>query len=90
MLYLWTVSRSRSIQRVTDNVCAALLNIRLRRQHETEIGREWIDRAKEADAIDENENETDKLNYKRFCQGLERLDLFALQLDETLMVLKDY
>ena len=78
------------MSRVTDNVCTALLNMRLRRQHEVEVGREWIERAKEAGATDENENEADKLNYTRFCQGLERLDKAALQLDETLLVLTDY
>jgi DNA-directed RNA polymerase III subunit RPC3 len=64
--------------------------MRLRRQHEVEVGKDWIERAKEAGATDENENETDKVNYTRFCQGLERLDNAALQLDETLMVLIDY
>eukprot|EP00934_Nitzschia_sp_Nitz4_P005418 Nitzschia sp. Nitz4//scaffold3_size479765//37888//39669//NITZ4_000015-RA/size479765-processed-gene-0.81-mRNA-1//-1//CDS//3329550503//5408//frame0 len=88
MVYLWYISRLKSLKTATDNACTALLNMRLRRQHEVEIGKEWIDRAKEAD--DENENETDKVNYTRFCQGLERLDTAALQLDETLMVLSDY
>ena len=78
------------MDRVADNVCTALLNMRLRRQHEVEVGRLLIERAKEAGATDENENEADKLNYTRFCQGLERLDKAALQLDETLMVLKDF
>jgi len=90
MFYLWSTSRARSLRIATDNVLTALLNIRLRRQHEVEIGKDWIDRAKEAGAVDENENEADKLNYARFCEGLERLDTAALQLDETLMVLKDY
>ena len=90
MLYLWTVSRSRTMDRVINNVCTALLNMRLRRQHQVEVGREWIDRAKEAGATDENENEADKVNYTKFCSGLERLDKAALQLDETLMVMSDY
>ena len=64
--------------------------MRLRRQHEADVGKDWIERAKEGGAADENENETDKVNYTRFCQGLERLDIAALQLDETLMVMKDY
>lgn len=90
MLYLWSISGPKSLQIVADNVSTALLNMRLRRQHEVEVGKDWIERAKEAGAIDENEDETDKVNYTRFCQGLERLDNAALQLDETLMVLKDY
>ncbi len=55
-----------------------------------EVGKEWIERAKEAGVTDENENEVDKANYAKFCQGLERLDCALLQLDETLMVLKDF
>jgi DNA-directed RNA polymerase III subunit RPC3 len=90
MFYLWSTSRAKSLRNATDSVLTALLNIRLRRQHEVEIGKDWIERAKEAGATDENENEADKLNYARFCEGLERLDTAALQLDETLMVLKDY
>ena len=90
MFYLWSTSRAKSLRHASDSVLTALLNIRLRRQHEVEIGRDWIERAKEAGATDENENETDKLNYARFCEGLQRLDVAALQLDETLMVLKDY
>jgi DNA-directed RNA polymerase III subunit RPC3 len=90
MFYLWEISRPKSLRNVTDSVCVALLNMRLRRQHEVEVGKDWIERAKEAGATDENDNDADKLNYTRFCQGLERLDNAALQIDETLMVLKDY
>ena len=72
---------------MTDTVYTCLLNMRLRRQHEVEVGKDYIERAKEAGATYENDNETDKVNYKRFCQGLERLDIAALQLDETMMVL---
>lgn len=90
MFYLWSTSRPSNLRKAIDNVFTALLNIRLRRQHEVEIGKDWIERAREAGATDENENEADKLNYTRFCQGLERLDTAALQLDETLMVLKEY
>lgn len=56
--------------------------MRLRRQKEVEVGKDWINRAKEAEATDENENEADKLMFSRFCQGLERLDNAAIQLDE--------
>jgi DNA-directed RNA polymerase III subunit RPC3 len=90
MFYLWFTSRAKSLRNATDGVVTAFLNMRLRRQHEVEIGKDWIERAKEAGATDENENEADKLNYARFCEGLERLDTAAFQLDETLMVLKDY
>ena len=43
--------------KVTDNVCTALCNMRLRRQHEAEVGKEWIER-QENDATEENESET--------------------------------
>jgi len=89
-IYLWGVDPSRTMQAVTDNVCKALHNALLRRQHEMEVGRDWIERAKEAGAADENEHEIDKRNYLRFCSGLERLDDASLKLDETLMVLKDF
>jgi DNA-directed RNA polymerase III subunit RPC3 len=72
---------------VTANVCRALTNIRLRRQHEVEVGKAWIERSKEKEV---NEHEMDKENYNKFCQGLERLDNAALQLYETLMVLLDF
>lgn len=90
MIYLWGYSRPRGTRTTADNVCTALCNMRLRRQHEVEVGKDWIERAKEAGATDENENEIDKLMFSRFCQGLERLDNAAIQLDETLMVLNDY
>jgi len=90
MIYLWGYSRPRGTRTAAEYVCTALCNMRLRRQHEVEVGKDWIERAKEAGATDENENEVDKLMFSRFCQGLERLDNAAIQLDETLMVLKDY
>mmetsp|Transcript_15815 Transcript_15815/g.36620 ORF Transcript_15815/g.36620 Transcript_15815/m.36620 type:complete len:618 (-) Transcript_15815:61-1914(-) len=90
MIYLWGYSRPRGTRTAAENVCIALCNMRLRRQHEVEVGKDWIERAKEAGATDENENEVDKLMFSRFCQGLERLDNATLQLDETLMALKDY
>lgn len=89
MFYLWSLSKDRTLSKVTDNVFTALCNMRLRRQHEVEVGKEWIER-QENGSTEENENETDKLNFTRFCKGMERLDKAALQLDETLMVLKDY
>ncbi len=90
MIYLWSISKGRILRTVTNNATTALLHLRLRRQHEVEVGKEWIERAKEAGVTDENENEVDKANYAKFCQGLERLDCALLQLDETLMVLKDF
>jgi DNA-directed RNA polymerase III subunit RPC3 len=90
MIYLWAYSRPRCTRNAADNVCTALCNMRLRRQHEVEVGKDWIERAKEAENELENENELDKLMFSRFCQGLERLDNAAIQLDETLMVLTDY
>jgi DNA-directed RNA polymerase III subunit RPC3 len=89
-IYLWSIHKARMFQSVLHNVCQALQNIRLRRQHEMEVGRVWIERAKEASYLDENEHENDKANYLKFCQGLERLDCATLQLDETLMVLRDF
>jgi DNA-directed RNA polymerase III subunit RPC3 len=63
--------------------------LRLGRQHEVEVGKDWIECAKEAALTDVNEREMYTENYKKFCQGLERLEN-ALQLDETLMVLLDF
>jgi len=77
-------------ENVTDNVCRALTNLRLRRQHEESVGKDLIERAKEANDADVNEQEMDKANYTKFCLGLERLDNATLQLDETLMALLDF
>jgi DNA-directed RNA polymerase III subunit RPC3 len=90
MIYLWGINRARCTGKIADNVCTALYNMRLRRQHEMEVGSVWVERARDPGAQDENENEADKLMYSKFCQGLERLDNAAVQLDETLMVLMDY
>ena len=89
-IYLWNVIPSRLLRTVVNNVCTALLNLRLRRQHEVEAGKDWMDRAKEAGATEENTHDEDKKKYHAFCKGLERLDNACLQLDETLMVLKDF
>jgi len=90
MIYLWKVSGPQIIQNIKDNVCKALLNLRLRRQHQVEVGKTWIERAQEAGDMDENDHEADKLNHRKFCLGLERLYYSCLQLDETLMVLEDF
>ena len=89
-IYLWNVKPVRTEKRICQQVCKALCNIRMRRQHEVEVGKDWIERAKEAGASDENAHELDKEKYTRFCRGLERLDHACLQLDETLMALKDF
>lgn len=89
-IYLWTVERIRLTQTVITNVCTAYLNLRLRRQHEMAVGKDWIERAKEAGAADENDHEEDKINYQKFCEGLLRLDTYLLQLDESIMVLRDF
>merc|ERR1712228_853909 len=90
-IYLWTVIMTQLKQVMLNDTCKALLHLRLRRMHETEmVGKDWIERAKEAGALDENDHEVDKLNYAKFCQGLERLDNAVLDLDQTLMVLKDF
>lgn len=88
--YLWHVENDRLFQKVTDNVCKAYLHLRLRRRHEMELGKDWVERAKEQTIVDENEHTLDRENYNKFCQGLERLDNATLQLDETLMVLRDF
>ena len=80
-------------EKCIDDSAAALLNIRLRRQHQVEdVGRHWLDRERsqqEAEA-DENSQETDRINQQKFKLGLERLDVAAMQLDETLLLMNDY
>ena len=88
-IYLWHVNDDQLLQAVVNDVNLAILNLRLRRQHEVEVGKDWMDRAKEAGATEENAHEQDQKRYQKFCKGLERLDCTLLQLDETLMVLKD-
>lgn len=90
MIYLWTASSQRMLQIVVENVCTALLNLRLRRQHQVDIGKHWIERAQEEGDMDENDHEADKLNHRKFCLGLERLYNSCLQLDESLMVIQDF
>ena len=90
-IYLWCVHPNRLRQRVIDNVLTAARNLNVRRQHESEVvGREWIERAQRQMQEDENEHETDKLNYQKFCLGLERIDVALHQLDETLLALADF
>jgi DNA-directed RNA polymerase III subunit RPC3 len=89
-IYLWKIHEVRLLRQVTENVALALWNIRLRREHEVEIGKGWIERAHRAEDTDENEVESDRLNFEKFRLGLERLDCAAQQLDETLLVLQDF
>ena len=89
-LYLWCIDKRQMEETVLKNISCALLNLRLRRQHEVEQGKDWIERAKLAGNTDENDSEMDKINYNKFCQGLERLDNACLQLDETLMILLEF
>ncbi|KAL7512332.1 hypothetical protein ACHAXN_009438 [Cyclotella atomus] len=88
-IYLWHVVDDRLLRAMVNDVHLAILHLRLRRQHEVEVGKDWMDRAKEAGATEENAHEEDQKRYHKFCKGLERLDCALLQLDETLMVLKD-
>jgi hypothetical protein len=90
-IYLWSVHKDRLLSNVTQDVAMSCWNIRLRRQHESQIiGKDWIERAQQAHEMDENEHERDKINSLKFCAGLERLDVALQQLDETLMVLCDF
>lgn len=83
-VYLWTVDRTRMFSTITNDICAALTNLRLRHRHEMAGGTDFVNRAAEGDDNDGGEA------YVQFYKGLERLDNACLQLDETLMLLKDY
>lgn len=89
-MYLWCVEKKSLHKTIQKNITRALVNLRLRRQHEVEQGKDWIERAKLAGDMDENESAIDKLNYNKFCRGLERIDNSCLQLDETLLIVKDF
>jgi len=89
-IYLWGIIPQRLQANVLNNVCKAFYNIRLRQQHEVQLGREWLERAEEARNADENEDEMDKIRYSNFLKGLERLDQACMQLDETLMTLTSF
>ena len=54
------------------------------------MGKDWMDRAKEAGGTEKNFHEGDMRKYHAFCMGLNRLDRACLMLDETLMLLKDF
>jgi RNA polymerase III subunit RPC82 helix-turn-helix domain len=92
IIYLWGIERSRLLQRIKEDVAKALWNVRLRRQHEIEVvGQNWMDRiSAQEGAESEITNETDQRNYEKFCMGLERLDVAAMHLDDTLMALCEF
>eukprot|EP00594_Rhizosolenia_setigera_P017942 CAMPEP_0178961026 /NCGR_PEP_ID=MMETSP0789-20121207/13390_1 /TAXON_ID=3005 /ORGANISM="Rhizosolenia setigera, Strain CCMP 1694" /LENGTH=715 /DNA_ID=CAMNT_0020644639 /DNA_START=84 /DNA_END=2231 /DNA_ORIENTATION=+ len=92
-IYLWSCETFLNVRKqMLSNLCKTYLNLRLRRQHEMEIGKDFIDRAKDADRgiADENDVEEDKVNYKKFGEGLIRIDNALLQIDETLMIMGDF
>jgi DNA-directed RNA polymerase III subunit RPC3 len=86
-IYLWGVVQQRLQTTVLNNVCKAFCNIRLRQQHEVQLGKQWLERAEEASTADENEVEMDKVRRSNFLKGLELLDQACMQIDETLMAL---
>jgi hypothetical protein len=61
------------LKAVFNNVCTALLNLCLRRQHKVGVGKDWMDRAKELGATEENFHEADMRKFQKFCMGLDRL-----------------
>ena len=67
-IYLWGVNKANMNKAITKKMYTALYNLRLRRQHEVQVGKEWIERAKEAEITDENEHQQDKLNYQKFVK----------------------
>ena len=52
-IYLWHVDQKRLTHTIVQNLCRALVNLRMRRQHEMLLGKDWIERAKEAGDIEE-------------------------------------
>lgn len=89
-IYLWSIIPERLQTNVLSNVCKAFCNIRLRNQHEVRLGKEWLERAEEAHAADENEVAIDKIRRDNFFKGLDRLNQACMQLDETLMSLTSF
>jgi hypothetical protein len=88
-IFLWKVDPAQLRRIVTEQVALATWNLRLRRQHQVEdCGKSFMERASQA--TDENENADDRRNYQKFELGLERIDVALQQLDETLMVLRDF
>lgn len=89
--YIWKVDTKRLEQKIRESVSHAIWHLRIRRQHQMQVkGKQWIERAQNAGDFDENEDQTDKLNYDKFCLGLERLECSLLHLDDTAMALLDF
>jgi DNA-directed RNA polymerase III subunit RPC3 len=92
MIYLWEYNRKKIIRKVSDDVCTALLNMRLRRQHEITRGAQFMDRAANAGQsdFDENEHKADLEERRKFAVGIQRLDNAILSLDELSMTFEDF
>ena len=90
-LFLWGVERHRLVQRVTEHTATALVHVRQRRAHEVQVGRAWMERAqRDAEEGVHATDAEDERAFQKFQLGLERLDVAALQLDETLMAMCDF
>mmetsp|Transcript_10883 Transcript_10883/g.25966 ORF Transcript_10883/g.25966 Transcript_10883/m.25966 type:complete len:501 (+) Transcript_10883:649-2151(+) len=92
-IYLWEYNRTKLQRKVSDEVCTALLNMRLRRQNEICRGAQFMDRAATAAANSmggENEHKADQEERRKFAVGLQRIDNAILSLDELSMTLEDF
>ena len=87
-LYTWYVNHRNLYQTISDNLYTSMTNLRLRKQHEMEIGKSMIERQQGSGGT-ENETDRDKASYLAFCKGLDRLDNAILQLDESLLVMQE-
>ncbi len=73
-IFLGDVIPSCLLKAAFNKVCMALLNLCLRRQHKVGVGKDWMDRAKELGATEENFHEADMRKFQKFCMGLDKLD----------------
>jgi hypothetical protein len=91
-IYLWEYNCTKLQRKVSDEVCVALLNMRLRRQHEICRGAQFMDRAATvaANSMGENEHKADLEERRSFAVGLQRIDNAILSLDELSMTLEDF
>lgn len=89
-IYLWTVLTHIYHASVHDDICRVYCNLQRRRQHQSQVGKEWFQRALNASEIEENDNVEDRKRYEKFSVGLERLDIACLQTDDTLNALRDF
>lgn len=90
MTFLWGFEYPKLVQTVTGQAAQALLNIRLRRDSEAQVGKLFLDRAKQAADVDENENQDDKEKHEKFILGMERLDVASQQLEDTLVCFLEF